>query len=112
MREVRDETALWQLHQSEREERGERRRGGGRGTERAKQLTTGALSQLSGALFFFRLFLLFYFLSITQFDPFRFCLHLFCNGANFGIDLIPSKYRASISETNTNTDTFNLKDSL
>ena len=31
--------------------------------------------------------------------------------ANFGIDLIPSKYRASIADTNTDTDTdtFHLK---
>lgn len=98
------------ISQRERREEERRRRGGGRGTEWAKQLTTGALSQLSGALFFFYYFSCFTFCPLLSLTPSASAFT--CNGANFGIDLIPSKYRASISETNTNTDTFNLKDSL
>ncbi len=32
-----------------------------------------------------------------------------CDTANFGIDPIPSKYRASIADTNPDTDTWHLK---
>ncbi len=32
-----------------------------------------------------------------------------CDTANFGIDPIPSKYRASIADTDTDSDTCHLK---
>lgn len=35
-------------------------------------------------------------------------LVVLCNTIHFGIDLKPSKYRATIANTNTNRDTFNL----
>lgn len=77
MREVRDETALWQLHQSEREERGGEEEERRRKRNRAGKAANNRSSEPTlGCFILFLLFLLFYFLSITQFDPFRFCLHL------------------------------------
>lgn len=35
-------------------------------------------------------------------------LFLLCDTAEFGIDPIPNKYRVSIADTDTHTDTFNL----
>ncbi len=35
-----------------------------------------------------------------------------CDTANFGIDPIPSKYRASIADTNPDTDTCHLKKNI
>lgn len=37
---------------------------------------------------------------------------MMCNPANFGIDLISSKCRASIADTNTNNDIYIYKSSL
>lgn len=45
----------------------------------------------------------------TCFWKYYILVSVVCGTAGFGIDLIPSKYRANVTDTNTDTNTFLIK---